>query len=394
MSENKIRTSDVIWREDLYPRFEPNPQTIQRYAEDVTVLPPIEINQHNELIDGYHRWKAHVKANEEYIKVTITETKNESQFLAFACERNSKHGLQLSQKDKKAMAIRLYASGTGLSKDEISNVLSVSLRTVSNYTSDIDKQLREERKARIEQLWLSCYTQDEIADAVGVSIGTVNSEIESCSNLENFPKLNKLQSQHLDADFAPPLYDVWTFGNKTNDVSHFGNTEVRIVDNLLYLYTQPFDIVIDPFAGGGSTIDICKKRLRRYWASDRLPVVERNDIRQADILDGIPQLNNRWGEVSLLYLDPPYWKQAEGQYSDDDNDLANMTIENFYNCLISFINECSSKMKSGSHIARNTTILLVLPIHHQPLPIHLAGRFSGTLLYDTHNSTLAFHSYL
>jgi DNA modification methylase len=40
---------------------------------------------------------------------------------------------------------------------------------------------------------------------------------------------------------------------------------VRWVDNLLYFYTHPLDVVVDPFAGGGSTIDICKKRLRRYW---------------------------------------------------------------------------------------------------------------------------------
>jgi site-specific DNA-adenine methylase len=52
---------------------------------------------------------------------------------------------------------------------------------------------------------------------------------------------------------------------------HFGNSEVRWLDNLLYLYTQPFDIVVDPFAGGGSTIDVCKKRFRRYWVSDRKP---------------------------------------------------------------------------------------------------------------------------
>lgn len=47
------------------------------------------------------------------------------------------------------------------------------------------------------------------------------------------------------------------------------------MDNLLYLYTEPFDVVVDPFAGGGSTIDVCRKRFRRYWVSDRKPIVER-----------------------------------------------------------------------------------------------------------------------
>jgi len=68
-------------------------------------------------------------------------------------------------------------------------------------------------------------------------------------------------------DFAPPLYDIWSFSKLTNEVEHFGNTEARIVENLLYLYTQPFDVVVDPFAGGGSTIDVCFKRMRRCWAA-------------------------------------------------------------------------------------------------------------------------------
>ena len=54
--------SDIIWREDLYPRFEPSPAIIQQYADAIDELPPVEINQHNELIDGYHRWTAHKKA--------------------------------------------------------------------------------------------------------------------------------------------------------------------------------------------------------------------------------------------------------------------------------------------------------------------------------------------
>ena len=79
-------------------------------------------------------------------------------------------------------------------------------------------------------------------------------------------------------DFTPPIYNVWKQQEKTPGLSHFGNSEVRWVDNLLYLYTQPFDEVVDPFAGSGSTADLCRKRLRRYWVSDRLPVVGREDV--------------------------------------------------------------------------------------------------------------------
>jgi hypothetical protein len=37
------RVEDIIWREDLYPRFEPDPPTVQRYAESIKHLPPIAV---------------------------------------------------------------------------------------------------------------------------------------------------------------------------------------------------------------------------------------------------------------------------------------------------------------------------------------------------------------
>lgn len=116
------------------------------------------------------------------------------------------------------------------------------------------------------------------------------------------------------------------------------------------MYTEPFDLVVDPFGGGGSTIDVCKQRLRRYWVSDRRPAEERRDIREWDILSGPPLLHKRWGDVKLLYLDPPYWKQAEGEYSEDAQDLANMELEQFYGVLTGFVRECAKKMHSGAHI--------------------------------------------
>lgn len=168
------------------------------------------------------------------------------------------------------------------------------------------------------------------------------------TELESFPKSSKVQANFQDTEFETPLYNIWNFAKKTNEVSHFGNSEQRIVENLLYLYTEPFDIVVDPFAGGGSTIEVCKKRLRRYWVSDRKPIVEReNEIRKLDIVDELPPLNKRWSEVTLTYLDPPYWKQAEGQYSNDAADLANMPLEDFTRKLASVVTRIASRQSKG-----------------------------------------------
>jgi DNA modification methylase len=348
--EKIIKVSEVVYREDLYPRLQPNAAQIQQYAENLEVLPPIEINQHNILIDGFHRWTAHKKANAETIKCIVIETSSDNHLLSLAIEKNATHGLQLSNADKKKMAVRLYNAGAGLDKKEICRVLSVSNSSLSNYLTDIDKQLRAERKEKIFSMYLAGYTNKEIAEQTGLSEKSIYEE--TTYQITDLEKSKQLLCNFSDSDFEPPIYNVWTFAKKTNEVSHFGNSEVRIVENLLYLYTQPFDIVLDPFGGGGSTIDICKKRLRRYYVSDRKPIVEReNEIRKLNIAETLPEFNNRWQDVKLVYLDPPYWKQAENQYSTDAEDLENMNIIDFNNALSGIINRIANKLSKGSHIA-------------------------------------------
>ncbi len=227
----------------------------------------------------------------------------------------------------------------------------MSERTIREWLSRIDKDTKAARDRKIFDLWLSCRTQEEIAEAVGVSQGEVAKSIPN----GKFAVWNKTPEQEAAAnhatDFELPLYNVWKQQEKTPGSGHFGNSEVRWLDNLLYLYTAPFDIVVDPFAGGGSTIDICKKRFRRYWTSDRKPVVERaHEIREHDMTTGLPPLPH-WHDVKLVYLDPPYWKQAEGQYSKDATDLANMPLDAFTKALAGVINGFGKKLKSGAVMA-------------------------------------------
>lgn len=342
-----INVSDVVWRKDLYPRFEPDPSTIQRYAESIEVLPPIKVNQRHELIDGYHRWTAHKKAGVEQIRAEVIETASDAEVLRLAIETNATHGLQLSTGDKKNLALKLYTGD----KKELATLLSVSERSVARWVENIDKAQREERNRRIQDMWLAVRTADEIGDEVSLTRQAVDKSIEEMQLLDKWQKVAQTAATYNDADWKPQLYNIWNFHKLSNSTGHFGNTEQGIVDQLLYMYTEPFDIVVDPFGGGGSTIDVCKKRLRRYWVSDRLPIPERTDIRQAEIADGPPALHKRWKDVSLMYLDPPYWKQAANQYSNDASDLANMELDQFYDTLVGYVQDCAAKMKPGSHIA-------------------------------------------
>ena len=354
----EINVADVVFRKDLYPRLKTSAETVSKYMEDLDVLPPIIVNQRNELIDGWHRWTAHRQKEAKTIKANVIKTESDAAFLEMAIETNATHGLQLSQEDKRNLARSIY-NGTpererDAKKKHLAKVLSVSERTVREWLGRIDKDAKEARDRRIFELWMQCHTQEEIAEAVGIPRKTVDDILGGFGGLADFAKTDQSAAEHA-TDFEPPLYNIWKQQTKTDGVKHFGNSEVRWVDNLLYLYTKPFDVVVDPFAGSGSTGDICRKRFRRCFLSDRKPILSKEgEIRKHDLVgpDGkitLPKVP-RWQDVSLVYLDPPYWIQAEGQYSQDPEDLGNMDQDRFHETLASIINGFAKKL-TKAHIA-------------------------------------------
>jgi tRNA1(Val) A37 N6-methylase TrmN6 len=67
---------------------------------------------------------------------------------------------------------------------------------------------------------------------------------------------------------------------------------------------------------------------RRVWASDLHPSTPTLPIHQHDATSGWPEQAPR--RVDFVLLDPPYWKQAAGRYSDSTDDLGNMDLDGFY----------------------------------------------------------------
>ena len=174
--------------------------------------------------------------------------------------------------------------------------------------------------------------------------------IEKFGDLGNLPQSAKIAADF--ADFEPELYNVWTWVKKADGrTDHPGNSDRRILENLLYAYTEPFDVVVDPFAGGGSTIDVCAKRARRYYFSDIKPCVAReSEIHQHDITSGMPRVP-RWQDVAPVYLDPPRWKPDKGRYGDEPENLANMKLDDFHDALYGVISGFAAKLRSGTKIA-------------------------------------------
>lgn len=76
-------------------RSEVNVDHIRRLAKYLPHLPPIEVNQRHELIDGWYRLEAYKLAGAKTIRATVTPTESELAHLILFCERNCSHGLPL-----------------------------------------------------------------------------------------------------------------------------------------------------------------------------------------------------------------------------------------------------------------------------------------------------------
>jgi hypothetical protein len=313
----------------------------------------MSVSEDMALLDGRHRHLAYLSIDgdgEREVSVHVYPVATAADKFRLAVKLNSDHGYQLTQEDKRRCVIDMYTK-YGMAVEDIAREVSVRDKTALEWTASIRKAEEDRLNETIFDAYMACWTQEEIAEATELTQQAVALKLPVLQ--ETFPGSLLVKLSHFEEEgWKPPLYDIWNVECNNNEVKHFGNTPVEFVDNLLYLYTEPFDIVIDPFAGGGSTIDVCQKRLRRYWASDRKPIVERaHEIRQHDLVtDGITG-PYQWSNVALVYPAPPYWKQAAGKYSTDETDLANMPLDKFTDTLVGIIHGYGAKLKPGAHLA-------------------------------------------
>lgn len=315
MNEITIKTTEVVYREDLYPRFEPNQATIHRYSESIEFLPAIRINQNYILIDGFHRWKAHQMAGVDEINAEIIETSSEKELKKLAYQLNSNHGLSLTPDEKRRYAQEMVGE---LTVKELSIILSVSESSIKNWTETQRTAQKEERNRKIIELYLRAWnTQEGIGEIFGESQVQISRIIDI-----HFDKFGEMYK-----DFKPIIYNIWNVQKMDQETSHFGAFPKVFMENLLYYHTDPKDIIFDPFAGAGTTVDTCKKMFRRYFCTDRKVKPGREaDIKEHDITTGLPEMP----KPDFVFLDPPYWAQAEGMYSNDSEDFGNMSLERFY----------------------------------------------------------------
>ncbi len=108
---------------------------------------------------------------------------------------------------------------------------------------------------------------------------------------------------------------LWDFpaqnygGSRQGDTAYVGATPSYVVWNLIERYSKPGDLVVDPMAGSGTTLDVARDLGRKALGYDLNPV--RADIFRADSR----KLPLEDGKARLVFVDPPY--STHVTYSDD-----------------------------------------------------------------------------
>lgn len=125
------------------------------------------------------------------------------------------------------------------------------------------------------------------------------------------------------------------------DAKYVGATPSYVIWNLIERYTKPGDLVVDPFCGSGTTLDVAKDTGRKARGFDLSPY--RPDIEKADAR----KLPLEAASVDLVFMDPPYGDHID--YSDDPACIGKLSAYDpkYYQAMHRAIREAARVLKPG-----------------------------------------------
>lgn len=165
-------------------------------------------------------------------------------------------------------------------------------------------------------------------------------------------KVEKIKRKVDEVDIEPEIPQIeattlWDFPRQSyglapkGDNKYPGVTPALIIFNLIWRYTNPGDLIVDPMCGSGTTIDVCKEEKRRVIGYDissvRADIIQ-NDARKIPLDDGT---------VDLIFIDSPYSDNI--RYNNHPDNIGHISSEDerFYNELEKVMKESQRILKDG-----------------------------------------------
>lgn len=339
---------DVVFDQEIYPREEVDEDNVEVLQSSDDELPPITVTTDGALLDGYHRVRATKMAGEADIEANVVEVDGgKAEQLLEAARYNSRHGKPLSKDERRKVAREIFKNGDVQNK-EVAEALGMSAGWVSNATDDLAKKNREERRDLAYSMYLN-YNEYSSQKAVAEDLGVTRQTVQN-DNAKKFNSEDICVSSATDDDEPPDWVKVdnsWSFSkcSPSFGTKWPGRIPGQIIKNLVYYYTESKDLVLDPMAGGGTTVDVCTAMARRYAAYDINPLEDKNIVK-ADVTDGIPLDDNT---ADFAFFDPPYWNLMDEDYAEGG--ISELSLDEWYDEMESILRDLKRATKTGGHIA-------------------------------------------
>ena len=359
MQPNRIARSEIVWDPSVYPRAKWSTATVDRYCEAHAAgetFPALVLEKGtNRLLDGKHRLLMYEKMGVDEVDACFAAIPEGVPVKLYAASLSARHGDRLSNSDTKSLVREVYANNPEFTQETVAKLLGITQQTVSGYVSDILAKRREERRAKVLRLTMLGWTQAEIADRLGTARTTITADVKNTdADISDI-----LSSGHTPEEIALRLgwpvqlvrakqleqsddvarldalgikiqpYDVWHFPG-CHDLmgdKHPGRIPGELLAHVLYFYTQPGDLVIDPMAGSGTTLDACLLMGRKARGYDVDHRHERIDVEEHDMAGGWPETTKK---ASLVFWDPPYFDKMDDTNVQDgycDKSISKLTRE-------------------------------------------------------------------
>jgi len=189
-----IKIKDLTWDPSIYPRSAKSQQTINAYVEALDIgaqFPPIKIQrvfnypeadgnkttQATIILDGNHRCEAFQEKGIQEIPAIewkghpLDYEENKIPLLLESAQCNTIHGDRLTPNDKKQVARDIASTDPECkyTEDALAQKLAVTRQTINTWISDIRARQRTNRNSIIIRLSRLGWTQEKIAEKIGLS---------------------------------------------------------------------------------------------------------------------------------------------------------------------------------------------------------------------------------
>ncbi|MHA2143325.1 MAG: TRM11 family SAM-dependent methyltransferase, partial [Candidatus Thorarchaeota archaeon] len=182
----------------------------------------------------------------------------------------------------------------------------------------------DEKIELIFQAKLAGKSDEEIMREFSIGLRDIEKAVISKTGLNQNLFKSKFKVTHLNPkNFQQESTTVWSFKNRgkwaTHNGNYRGNWSPYIPRNVILRYSQPSDLVLDQFCGGGTTAVEAKLLGRRCLARDISPAAVALTLRNLGFEIPVQQ---KLDESESLYVYDPLVEVGDARNLDDIEDAS------------------------------------------------------------------------